>query len=173
MKNVIANWGSVQSKFDQAQSAAWLKLAAVALENGGVLPLDPRDDEHAAHIKERLGDDQFLARHFPRKASMMLATAAVYDLYGKHPNRTLLQMSKKETASNRFHPYVGVPHFAIDKANDAVSAVAVVSHTHYVHALELILEIVDADSGELLGVNAVTPQFNTRFPKDFTQCAAQ
>ncbi len=165
MKNVIANWGSVHSKFDQAQSAAWLKLAAVALEKGGVLPLDPRDDEHAMHINARLGDDQYLSRYFPRKADMMRATAAIYDLYGKHPNRSLLEMGQDDLAYTTFQPYVGVPHFVIDQESNAAVATAVVSHTHIVHALEMVLEVVDADTGELLGVSSVVPQFNTRYQR--------
>lgn len=165
MQGVIESWGRVQNPLDAAQSRSWLGLARTALEAGGVLALDPRDGDHAAHIETRLGGDAHLSAYFPRKADMLRATAAAYDVYGAPPKRTLLEIGPERAGYVDLHPYVGVPHLAFRHDMDAVVAVGIVSHTQSLHALETVLEILDADTGELLGATSIPPQFNTGYQR--------
>jgi hypothetical protein len=165
MDNVIESWGRVRGSLGATQSKSWLRLADEALKGGGVLSLDPRDPDHAAHIEAKLGDDSHLAAYFPRKADMLKATSAAFELHGGPPERTLLQMTPQEAGFDQLRPYVGVPHFAFHPTANAVVATGVVSHPDILHALELVLEVVDADTGELVGATSIPPQFGTNYQR--------
>lgn len=164
IQNVIESWNQGKVSLGAADIASLLKLAKAALQGGGVLPLDPRNPEHASHINARLGDDAHLSAHFPRKAAMLKATSDMYDLNGTLP-LTLLQMTPEQAGINRFHPYVGIPHFALHPQANAVVATGIVSHPSILHALELVLEIVDADTGEVIGSTSTPPQFGSHYQR--------
>lgn len=162
MNNVIQNWGALQTP--AKVSPEWLAILDQALEKpGGVLPLDPRNNLHAEVIASRLGDESFLSAYFPRKANMLRATASLYELYGSHPGRTLLQMTPEEAGSERFHAYVAIPHLAYCSHSNAVVATAVISHPDTLQALEMTLEIIDAETGDVIGSTSVPPQFSSRY----------
>ncbi|MDT8758456.1 hypothetical protein MZO42_07085 [Sphingomonas psychrotolerans] len=165
MDAIIKSWNQGAAPFDPATSQDWLKLTAQAHEAGGVLALDPRDPAQAAHIEARLGEDSHLAAHFPRKAAMMAATAGIYDLYGAPPRRTLLEMTPEQAAHRTLHPYVGITHFARHPGANAVVATGVISHPQTLHALEMVLEVVDAETGELVGSTSIPPQFSTTYQR--------
>lgn len=161
MQKVIASWGGEPKQLDSQAAKAWLALAHAAGAAGGVLSLDPRNTDHAAHIEARLGDDAQLAAYFPRKAQMLAATAAAFELNGGAPHRTLLHMTPEEAGCEQRHPYVGVPHLTIDPYTNSVTATGVVSHPKLLQALETVLEVFDADTGERLGATSIPAQFNT------------
>lgn len=165
MDAIIESWNQGTPPLDPAATQDWLALAGAAVDAGGVIPLDPRDSAHSAHINARLGDDSHLAAHFPRKSAMMAATAGVYDRYGAPPRRTLLEMTHEEASHRTLHPYVGITHFARLPGANAIVATGVVSHPQTLHALEMVLEIVDADTGELVGSTSIPPQFNTTYQR--------
>lgn len=165
MNAIVQSWNKGQQGLDAEAAQGWLKLAGEAASAGGVLPLDPRNPDHSAHIESRLGDDAHLAAHFPRKAAMMAATSAHYDLNGIPQGRTLLEMSPEQASHRPLHSYVGIAHFAAHPEQGTIVATGIVSHLQTLHALEMVLEIVDADSGERVASTSIAPQFNTTYQR--------
>lgn len=165
MQRIISSWGKLHASLGGSHAKSWMKLVEAALEGSGILSLDPRLGDHAEHIQAKLGSNDNLSSFFPRKAAMMEATSAAFDLHGGAPQRTLLHMTPEEAGCTQLHPYVGIPHFAFHSETNAVIATGVVSHPSLLHALEMVLEIVDADTGKLVGSTSIPPQFNTHYQR--------
>lgn len=161
MESLFAVWGKSAQPLDAGQVAAWQALVEEARQVGGVLSLDPGKAEHAKHLADRLGDDSQLARYFPRKADIFRATAQAYALNGGPIRRSLLQMTPEEAGVRTVHPYVGITQLEVHPSGEAIVATGLVSHPLLLQALELILEIVDADTGKVLGISAIPPQFSS------------
>jgi hypothetical protein len=144
---------------EAARAARDAVIAAARKTRWGVLSLDLRDEDHLAHLTERLGGEESLARYFPASRAVLEATRIHHMAHGGPERTTLLELP--EPPVNRWLPYVALAFFGLTKDVGKVTAQGVVTLPGDATSVDINLQIIDNVSGQVVADVSLPTQFNT------------